>query len=242
MHKTIRALTPFLIAWAAPAISAQGVVVDQGQFTIRVSGLTVGTEDFVIRRAGFGRGDAVFANGVVSVVVGGTVQEVTPLLRTIPPSGTATSYQVGVTGPDALDVRLARSGRRYLASISSGIGDEDREFQARSDTRVLELGVAHHYYFLGDLPEGRQAHALEPRTSRQVILVASARTDVELSLGPDRVPARRVQFSSDQEDHRIIWFDRQGRVLRVEVPSREYVAERTDLVRSPDGWRPTRHG
>jgi hypothetical protein len=230
MNKTIPLLATMLTLFGNAELSAQGVIVDQGQFSIRVGGQVIGAEDFVIRRAGLGRQDAVFANGVVSVTTNGQIQEVRPLLRATPPEGTAESYQAVVTGPQAIEVRLARSGRRYIATINSELGDEDREFQARPDTRVLEMGVAHHYYFLRDLREGREAHTLEPRTSRQVMLIAGARTEVELRLGPNRVPALRVDFASDRDDDRVVWFDRQGRVLRVEIPSLRYVAERIDLV------------
>ena len=212
----------------APAAS-QGIVVDRGQFVITVDGRIAGNEDFVIRRAGFGRGDAVFANGVVLLDVGGREREVRPLLRVTPPDGIAESYQVTVTGPGAMELRLVRAGRRYIATISSEIGEEDREFQARSETRVLELGVAHHYYFLRDLRDGRTAHVLEPRGRRQVDLVAGPRVEEEIEVGRNVVQARRVEFASGS-DRRIVWYDRQGRVLRVEIPAIGYTAERTDLV------------
>jgi hypothetical protein len=230
MNRRILALVALLSASTAPAVLAQGIVVDQGQFAIRIGGRLVGTEEFVIRRAGLGRDDAVFANGVVSLTVDGSAQEIRPLLRATPPEGTAASYQVDVSGADSMGLRLARVGRRYVATINSAIGDEDREFQARPDTRVLELGVAHHYYFLRNVREGSQVHALEPRSRRQVTLAAGARVVVDLRLGANVVSARRVEFASDQGDDRTVWFDRQGRVLRVEIPSRSYVAERKDLV------------
>jgi len=34
----------------------------------------------------------------------------------------------------------------------------------------------------------------------------------------------------DGEQERVVWFDRQGRVLRVDIPALQYVAERSDLV------------
>jgi hypothetical protein len=220
-----------LLCTTVPAVvRAQGIVVDQGQFTVRVAGATVGTESFVIRRAGLGRDDAIFANAVASLRLDGDLREIRPLLRALPPDGVTESYQVQVTGTDALEARLARSGRRYVATIRSAVGDEDREFQARADTRVIELGLAHHYYFLRDVREGRQVHVIEPRTRRQVTLTVASRADAEITLGPNTVPARRVELTSDDDDHRTIWYDRQGRVLRVEIPSLEYVAERTDLV------------
>jgi hypothetical protein len=224
------ALLALAAATPAPAVMAQGIVVDGGQFAVTVHGQAVGSEDFVIRRAGLGRDDAVFANGVVSLDVDGVMQEVRPLLRTTPPDGVAESYQVDVTGPDAMTLRLTRAGTRYVATISSAIGDEDREFQARTDTRVVELSVAHHYYFLRQLAEGRQVHLLEPRNRRQVTLTAGEGFEEDLRLGPNIVSARRVEFMSDHEDDRTVWFDRQGRVLRVEIPSLGYLAERTDVV------------
>jgi len=214
---------------ASPAAS-QGIVVDQGQFSVQVGGEEVGTEAFVIRRAGLGSGDAVFATGTITLTVGGATQELRPLLHAIPPEGSTERYQIAITGEGAADIRLARSGRRFVATIRSAAGDEDREFQARPDTRVLELDVAHHYYFLRDVLPNRELHVLEPRSRRQLSLSGSPRIDEELTLGPNVVSARRVTFRSDGSDDRVVWFDRQGRVLRVEVPSRNYVAIRTDLV------------
>jgi len=215
-----------LSACAFTALAGQGVVVDQGQFSVQLRGRPMGTEVFVIRRAGRGRVDAIFANGTVSM----REYEVRPLLRADPPAGEASSYQVSVTGQQAIDIRLAKDGRRYVATVRSAAGSEDREFQARPETRVVELGVAHHYYFLRSGRPGRPIPVLEPRSRRLITLTPSEPTEVELQLGPNLVDARRVEFASDEEDDRIVWFDRQGRVLRVEVPSAGYVAERTDLV------------
>lgn len=219
-----------LTALSTTGAVAQGVIVDQGEFSIEIGGREVGTEEFVLRRAGLGREDAVFANAVVSVDRGDARWEIRPLLRAVPDDGAADSYQVSVTGPDAIEIRLTLQGRRYLATIRSALGDEDREFQARESTRVIESGVAHQYYFLGDVLEGRSASVLEPRTSRQLTFLVSSRRDVQLTLGPNTVRALRVDFTSDDGDDRSVWYDRQGRVLRVEVPSRSYVAVRTDLV------------
>lgn len=213
---------------AGPA-AAQGVVVDQGQFEITIDGRVVGTEDFVIRRAGLGRENAVFANGVVTLDMDGLRQEIRPLLSATPPEGIAAGYQVKVTGPGEMELRLNKAGRRYVARITSEIGDEEREFPARATTHILERGVAHHYYFLRDLREGRSAHVLEPRSRQQLNLVAGPRVDEEIQVGRNIVQARRVEFS-EVDDVRTVWYDRQGRVLRVEVPATGFMAERTDVV------------
>ncbi len=70
---------------------------------------------------------------------------------------------------------------------------------------------------------------IEPRSRQRTALVASEAVEEEIRLGPNSVQARRVTFSREGEE-RIVWFDRQGRVLRVEMPERGYVAEREDLV------------
>jgi hypothetical protein len=218
------------LALGAASSAAQGVVVDQGRFVVLVGGREVGAEEFVIRRAGLGSGDAIFASGVVTRRVGAETQEVRPLLRATPLEGSAESYQVTVSGRDAADIRMARSGRRYVATIRTAAGDEDREFQARPDTYVLELDVAHHYYFLRSMREGREGHVLVPRTRSQLTILAGAAVTEELRLGPNVVSARKVVFTVDGGETRLVWFDRQGRVLRVEIPASRYVAERTDLV------------
>lgn len=210
--------------------AAQGVVVDQGRFVVRVAEREVGEEEFVIRRAGLGSGDAIFASGVVTRRVGTATQEVRPLLRATPLEGTAESYQVTVSGHEPAEIRLVRSGRRYVATIRTSAGDEDREFQARPDTYVLELDVAHHYYFLRSLREGREGHVLVPRTRAQLTIAAGAAVTEDLRLGLNVVSARKVVFTADDGDTRVVWFDRQGRVLRVEIPAQRYVAERLDLV------------
>ncbi len=217
------------LALAASAAAAQGVVVDQGQFSVSVAGQRVGTEDFTIRRAGFGRDDAIFANGVVSLTGEGGPQEIRPLLRAVPPDGVVAGYQVEVVGQDGLELQLTRAGRRYVAVLRSALGEEDREFQARADTRILDRDVAHHYYFLKDIREGGTAHALEPRSRSQTNLTAGPSVEEDLLLGRNVVTARRVEFDASG-DLRIVWFDRLGRVLRVEIPARDYVAERLDLV------------
>ena len=232
----MRRPTPLRLLAAASALGsavlageagAQGVIIDQGRFSIHVEGREVGHEEFVIRRAGLGSNDALYASGVVTITHPES-QEIRPLLRADPRTGAGAEYQASVTGKDAAEIRIGTSGRRYVASIRSALGAEDREFQAR-ETRVIEVGVAHHYYFVRGEREGREIHVLEPRSRRQFTMLAGESRDEELRLGPNVVSARRVELAHE-EDIRLVWYDRQGRVLRVEIPALSWVAERTDLV------------
>lgn len=230
MPRRHHALVAALLVAAPPApTSAQSVLVDEGTFTVRIGGREAGTEEFAIRRAGMGSDATVIANAVVRMTTEAGDVELRPLLETVLPDGAATSYQLKVSGAETAELSLALAGRRYVSRIRTQEGEEEREFLARPETRILEEGVAHQYYFLRNVREGTRVPVIEPRTRRQLQLTASAPTDEELRLGATSVQARRVAFSGGDQE-RVVWYDRQGRVLRVEIPARGYVAERKDLV------------
>lgn len=219
----------FLLIGTVLELGAQSAVVDQGTFSVSVSGEVIGREEFSIRRAGLGRSAAYIASGAVTLLLDGESQELRPLLSAHAPEGATDGYQLKVTGMDASEIVINLVGPRFVSSFRSAAGEEEREFSARTHTRIVEQFVAHHYYFLANVSEGTQVPVIEPRARVVMDLVAGAWTNEELRLGQNRVEARRVVFQ-DGDHERIVWFDRQGRVLRVEIPGLEYVAERQDLV------------
>jgi hypothetical protein len=225
--RTLGLATLALLGSVVPC-AGQGIAIDQGDFQLSIGGRVVGTESFVIRRAGVGGEGNVFANATVTLDIEGGRQVTSPLLSTAS-DGTAASYQVDVTGPGRMELRLNQNGRRYVMRVSSDLGREDQEFPAHPQTRILERRVAHQYYFLRDVTSGESVPVLEPRTRRQLTLRVGDRTEVRLEVGRTTVPAWRVELSA-RGDQRAVWFDRQGRVLRLEVPADGYVAQRTDLV------------
>jgi hypothetical protein len=225
-------LTALLTASFAVAPSeseAQGVVVDQGVFAVSYHGRPAGTEDFSIRRAGLGPDDAMFANATVTLSRDGTSQQIRPLLRATP-AGVAIEYQVEVGGADALELGLRRVARRYVATIRSVAGEEQREFPAATETRILEQDVAHFYYFLRETEPASVTPVIEPRARTRLQLTAGPPVDETILIGSTSLAARRVDYTDGAEVRRV-WFDALGRVLRVEIPATGYVAERTDVLR-----------
>ena len=210
-------------------LSAQSVVVDQGTFGLSIHGERIGSEDFIIRRAGFGNQAAFISRGVVVRTLDGASEEFTTLLRVTATEGTAAGYEFKSSRPVPVEIMLNASGPRYFSRFISGEGQEEREFRAEPGTRIVEQQVAHHLYFLGNVLKDSTVHVIEPlsRTDREFLV--STQQDEEIRLGRNRVLARRVIFTSADGD-RIVWFDRQGRVLRVEIPTIGYLAEREDLV------------
>ena len=210
-------------------LSAQSVVVDQGTFGLSIHGERIGSEDFIIRRAGLANQAAFISRGVVVRTLDGASEEFTTLLRVTATEGTAAGYEFKSSRPVPVEIMLNASGPRYFSRFISGEGQEEREFRAEPGTRIVEQQVAHHLYFLGNVLKDSTVHVIEPlsRTDREFLV--STQQDEEIRLGRNRVLARRVIFTSADGD-RIVWFDRQGRVLRVEIPIIGYLAEREDLV------------
>lgn len=224
-------LAPLVAASLLPPLPsrAQSVVVDEGTFVVTVNGSAAGTERFAIRRAGVGDDAIVIANAVIQVDRGSGATELRPLLEATPLDDVSTSYQLKVSGAESAEMSLRLAGRRYVSRFQTQAGEEEREFLARPGTRIVEEGVAHQYYFLRTVREGARIPVIEPRTRRQVQLTASAPEEEEIRVGTVRIRARKVTFAAG-EDVRTVWFDQQGRVVRVEVPAAGYVATREDLV------------
>lgn len=229
MRRLAIAVTVATATLYALPLAGQSMLVDEGTFAVRLHGQDAGTEEFTIRRTGMGNDAVMIANAVVQLDTPEGPLELRPLLEAMVPEGAASSYQIKVSGAETAELSLALAGRRYLSRIRTDAGEEEREFLARPGTRIVEESVAHQYYFLRDVREGTRVPVIEPRTRRQIQLTASAAIEEEIRLGATRVQARRVSFSAG-DDERVVWYDRQGRVLRVEIPARAYVAERTDLV------------
>jgi hypothetical protein len=222
-------LAAFALLLPLPA-DAQGVIVDQGRFDVSYQGQRAGTEDFSIRTAGIGPDQAIFANATVTLNRAGGTQEIRPLLRATAAGGVPVEYQIEVVGVDALELGLRRVTRRYVATIRSESGEEQREFPAAADTRILEPDVAHLYYFLRETAPGAVTPVIEPRSRTRVQLTTGTPVDEQIVVGSTSVATRRVEYTAG-EDSRWVWFDALGRVLRVEVPATGYVAVRTDALR-----------
>lgn len=218
-------------AWTVgtSGLVAQSVVVDEGAFTLTVNGRAAGTERFTIRRAGVGDDAIVIANAVVQLDEGSGSTELRPLLEATPLDDASGNYQLKVSGTENAEISVRLAGRRYVSRLHTEVGEEEREYLARPGTRILEEGVAHHYYFVRTAREGARIPAILPRARRQVQLTVSAPSEEEIRVGAIRVQARKVTLSAG-DDVRHVWFDAQGRVLRVEIPATGYVAVREDLV------------
>ncbi|CAN5833994.1 hypothetical protein BH23GEM9_BH23GEM9_02610 [soil metagenome] len=218
-----------VLAMSAP-VAAQTVRLDEGTFRLMLGGREVGTETFSIRQNGVGADAVIIAQGrVVLDANGGT--EVIANVQFAGASLRAVAYDLELRGSDARRMRGSVTGSRAAARMTSPAGETMREYLVTDGAVVVDDGVAHHYYFIAmRFAAGATAvPIMNPRESRQVQATIRAAGEESVSAGGTTVRARRLDVQPAGGDARSVWIDGEGRVLRVEIPARNYVAVRTTL-------------
>lgn len=213
---------------AAPApVLAQTVVLDEGEFTIFVEGQRAGTESFAIRRNGTGPEAIVIAEGIVTIRGPAGPSQMRPILQARADLAPV-QYLNQLEGQEVSDVQIRSQGQHFIAAIRSSEGERERELRAREGTVILDLRVAHHYFFVAARTErvGGAIPVVEPQSGRQLRLEVAAVDDVSITIAGASVPARRVRLGTGDQI-RDVWFDDLGRVLQVDIPEAAYRAVRT---------------
>jgi hypothetical protein len=223
-HASALWLAGALLTLSAP-LAAQNVLLDQGTFRVTVRGQEPGTETFTIEQIGAGADMHLLSSGRLEL--GGTL--VTAKVYTTPQKAFYHYDGRSVAGTDSTHVDITQAGRRLQAHIVSSAGDQEREMRARDGAILLEGNLAHLYYFAASLEPGSTAPVVIPRGSEQATLALVSEVPETLTVGGQDIQARRLRLTLDGAE-RTIWLDSAGRVLRVEIPSLAYLAER---VRPP---------
>jgi hypothetical protein len=104
-----------------------------------------------------------------------------------------------------------------------------REYVASSGATILDEGVAHHYYFLARRTRNGRVPVLIPRENRQVMAQVTDRGEEPLAVNGTNVTLYHLVVLPDGGEERHVWVDALGRVIRVAIPDRGYVAERTEI-------------
>lgn len=215
---------------AAP-VQAAAQQVDSGTFVVYVEDRQVGTEQFVITQAGSGSGAEMVATGRVRLRLPEGTLELDPRLTSRGVGADPVSYQVDVGGSSPSRVVGTVGGGRFSAKIVTGSGEQLREYVASSGAVVLDQGVAHHYQFLAQRTHQGRVPVIVPRENRQVMATVSTRGEETVRIGGVSATVFHlvVQPAGGEEHH--VWVDDLNRVVRVEVPSRAWRAERTRMPR-----------
>lgn len=210
-----------VLALAAPEDTG-AQLVDRGVFLLYVDGEEAGTEEFTIQREGTGDAQVTLATGTVEMRDGRTV---TTILRLMGTDMMLTRYSAFVTGPDTLAVRVVRTGSRIRTRRMASSGEEERAYRARPSSVVFDDGVAHHYFVLNTLVDGAAVHALAPLAEREEPAARLVTGSETIQLGGERVETTRIRFGP-VEGGGTAWFDGSGRLVRVHLEGRGFLAER----------------
>jgi len=221
-----------LAALAAPgAARAQTSAVDAGTFRLLVDGREVGSETFQIRQNGSGDDAVLIATGrtILDGRAGG--QEVESQLQVAGTGLRPAGYSVSVDGAEAQTIQGRVSGGRVSARVVSSAGEQGREYLASQGAAVVDEAVAHQYYFVARLAGSGTTRIpiLIPQESRQVMAEVVRGGPESIRVGGASVQATRLTVRPQGGQERIVWVDGQNRVLRLEIPGRNLVAERTEL-------------
>lgn len=221
----------FMIALGASAWTPAGtqtITVDEGGFRLLVDGREVGRETFSIRQRGAGADVVLIAQGRVVIDTGQAGEELTTSLEVAGAGLRPVAYQIEVRGPEPQNIAGRMTGRRFSARIRSPAGERMREYLASDGAILADDGIAHHLYFVGRKAGTGDGSVplIIPRQGRQITAAVSARGNEAIELAGERRSARRLLVDGADGHERHLWLDENGRVLRVEIPTRRYVAER----------------
>ena len=230
----LKRLAPVVLLSALFPGSAQGqnLSVDEGSFRIYEQGQPIGTETFSIRQIGPGGQQRVILRGTVDLNLPGGAVTLAPAMDVQGSTLAISDYQVKVAGAETTDIFVSVSGNRFLVRTLSAAGEELREFRAGPGSVLLDDGIVHHHYLLGpylDSASPVSLTMLSPRAGRQNRMTLTLVGQEEIRIGDMLVPDARRYRLAGSEGTRDIWFDGQGRILRLEIPSQDYLAERVDL-------------
>ena len=233
MNLRILAPTLFLLAVQPSQIHCQNVSLDENAFRIYLDGELIGREEFSIRQIGPLDQQRIILRGSVDLDLSEGKIELAPAMDVQGEAMAVSDYQIKVSGTETTDIFVSVSGNRYLARVVSLAGEQLREFRTGPGSVLLDDGVVHHHYLLNPFLENDSAVSLTvltPRAGRQQRMTLSLVGEEEIRVGGVLISDAR-RFHLDGGDHpRDIWFDSQGRILRVEIPSQGYLAERESLT------------
>lgn len=235
-ERTIRSRAAAARAVVAAAVLALGVapgqagaqdpnLVDQGRYDIRLGDRATGTETFAIRR----QGEGYMAVGRIQLEGSGAWLRSAEVGLWTDGSFAPVRYRrESLVTEDPQTVSFLRSGTRIRISTSDEEGERVNELLADPDQVLLEPGIAQHYYFVvRRLAAGAdRLSAVLPGEGDEAPIRVTSASDVTIELDGRSMDARRWELAVDGTTH-LVWSDpTDGRILRVEIPDRDWRSER----------------
>jgi hypothetical protein len=199
-------------------------LVDEGSFALYLNGQRVGREQFSIRRTPASEGMALVARSTITF----DGRRIESMMRT-DTAGMPLEFAIEEYRDGRLESRVKGGlvGARFVQRTSVGSSQTEKELRLAPGTVMADEESVYQFYFVTRARGGARVQLLFPRRLQRdsaSITVRSENQDVELGNG--RVPARHLIVMDAAGVATDVWLDARGRVLRVAVPSRGFVAVR----------------
>ena len=216
------------LTFLAPSLGAQTVTLDEGSYRLSVGGKEVGTEVFSIRQNGTGEAAVIIAVGRIVLDGDHGPQQLNSELQVAGGTLRPAAYEVRVQGADAGQIKGRVVGGRFSAQIVSPAGEMMREYLAGDGAVVVDEGVAHQYFFLARRAQGNATRVpvIIPRLNKQVVAQVTSGGAEKIAIAGRSFEATKYTITPAGMPARHVWVDAEGRVLRLEIPERNFVAQR----------------
>jgi hypothetical protein len=214
------------LSLAAP-LGAQVATIDEGSFTLFLGAERVGREEFSIRRVPDGGRSVLLLQS--TTVLGD--RRLSPALRA-DSSGLPITYQLELREDGTTTTRVSASAgaNRLALRVTTARGESARQLPLPAGTVILDEDVVHQYYLVAARPVG-PVSLLVPRRLGREDATLTRRADGPVEIGTGTLPARHLVLTDGAGVTTDIWTDAGGRLLRVAVPARGFLAVRDEPPR-----------
>ena len=220
-------LTPDLFGSQKPSAAFQ----DHGVFVLQVAGQQIGTENFEIRS----RGGQVEARAEIKIHV--TQNGKSADFRTFPdlvltPALDPVSYTWSQKGPQSSRISINFTGSPVRVRYHTVNGrQDDRAFSLPHDVVILDDNVINQYELVARrymlTPGGKRTfQAFTPQEALPGTITVRSEGTESLELNGHKQTCQRLLLSTSLAQISL-WVDKQGRLLRMERASIQFVAVRS---------------
>jgi len=212
----------------AGILPAQVTTIDEGSFTLYVKGEQVGREHFSIHRAPDAGGFSILAQSNVSR----GDRTLAAALRT-DTLGRLLGYSLNIRDSSGANTSVSAtiSGGRVRVRVATAVGDASGEMRLDPQAVVLDEEVVHQYYFVARHLAAGHVQVLVPGKMARDSLRLGTRGQGPVEVGNGTVPGTHLTVVDGSGILTDLWVDRMGRVLRLAVPARNFVAVRDEPPR-----------
>src|SRR6266446_7766245 len=210
-------------------LQAAGAPIDEGVFVVRVDSLEVAREAFRVSHGRLSRGEAGWTLATTirydrarPVIVLAPILEVNG--DTLP-----ATLQYDVADPRQPSRVLGELGRgRFTVRLVARATERAREFPTGPRTAVLDDSVFALYVFAAwrATSEPGALTVIFPRGLRREVLQIRDLGVAATTLNRDPARLRHITLGAEGQETVSLWLDDNGRLMKVEIPSRHLTAER----------------